>query len=348
MFGCRKIQGFIAESLYEELPERDRKTLDRHLAKCSQCREEARALEQLVQQIPASPVQLDRDLTPAVMARVREAAPVRRTPALRFAFSGAAALLVATLAAYGILASFEKNDILEVAQEPAISQGLVSPVKAGIEAARGLMAAHDFPGAYVVLNELIEAHPGDSLTGEALKIQAGLAFGELQWYPEALAGYRSLQQNYGSVYREDPLAWSRLDLLMESRGSDDDFAPLHDLEAARQHGSFERLEDVVGRHPGTFVASLAAEDMASVAVGALADSAEEGRRVYAMETALQRCTNPVAIAQLKVEVGHIYRDELHDFDKARTWYEKVANGDHVVLARLATESLGSLASPEQP
>ena len=76
MFSCRRVQGLIAESLYEDLQESDRALLERHLDSCEACRKEAETLGWLIERIPANPVLLDRDLLPGVRRRLAE----ERTP----------------------------------------------------------------------------------------------------------------------------------------------------------------------------------------------------------------------------------------------------------------------------
>jgi hypothetical protein len=103
----------------------------------------------------------------------------------------------------------------------------------------------------------------------------------------------------------------------------------------------------VAKYPGTLVASLAAEDMARQTLGEGSGCTGE-EHVAAMERAKGRCTHPVAIARLKLEIGHIYMRELNDAAKARSFYAEVANFEDKALAKLAEGSLAALEHPAQP
>ena len=74
---------------------------------------------------------------------------------------------------------------------------------------------------------------------------------------------------------------------------------------------------------------------------AVRDKADEDSRpagfVQALEMARAECTNPVAIAQLNLELGHVYRDEIRDFAGAETCYLRAA--EEPLLAKRAQDAL---------
>ncbi len=343
MLGCRRVRGLIAESLYEELCESDRAVLEGHLEGCARCRAEADGLGQFVKSIPSTAVALDRDLVPALRARLDERPAVSVGLGLRLAVSGAAAfVLVAAVVGYGLYGTGPAVQDGPMAVAPVGGPQFPSFLRADLDRAKGLVEDHNFSGAYVVLQAALERRPGDRLAGEVQLLAANIAFAELQWYPEAFTAYSGLRLEFGDLFREDPEHVYRWNLLDETRGAGNDYALLHAVDAARNGGDFEGLEEVIGRKPAAYVASLAAKEMARLAVGADGGAAGENARLYAMQSALDRCTNPIAVAQLKVEIGHIFRDELGDFGRARSLYEQVADAGPTVFAQLARESILSL------
>lgn len=349
MLGCRRVRGLIAESLYEELSDRERVVLEGHLKGCGRCRAEAEALGQLVTAIPSTPVELDGDLVPALRARLREEPAAFVGIGLRFVVSGAAAcVLVAVVIGYGLLGTGPTGLDDPVAVAPVRVPQFPSLLRLELDEAKGLVDDHDYSRAFMVLQAALERRPDDKLAGEVQLLAANIAFVELQWYPEAFEAYNGLRLEDGDLFRKDPQNVYRWNLLDETRGRGNDYALLHAVDAARGRGDFEGLEDVIGRKPAAYVASLAAKEMARLAVGADGVAPGENGRLYAMQSALDRCTNPIAVAQLKIEIGHIFRDELSDFGSARSLYEQVADKGPTVLAQLARESLLSLAEGAQP
>ena len=152
--------------------------------------------------------------------------------------------------------------------------------------------------------------------------------------------------------------WKQAEALMQrgqlAEARKNNYAGLEALDAAMRSASdpFQKLEQVIAIHPGTYVASVAAEEMARLVVEERRDLGEPivaaSLRLFAMETARQRCTNPVAVSQLDIEAGHICRDELGDFDKARTLYQEVAASGPTVLALAAQEALSALERKAAP
>jgi hypothetical protein len=173
-------------------------------------------------------------------------------------------------------------------------------------------------------------------------MQADLAFSKLRWYPEALDAYEALRAKHWESFKDDRESKERLDLLAQARGADSAFTSLHALDVARRDGSFERLETVVSGYPTTFVASLAAKEMAILSVELEQSSNEDVTDIFAMEKALDRCTHPAAIAQLKMELGSLLVIEANDPARARALFQEVAQSDNKKLAQFARASLSEL------
>ena len=341
MWQCRKVRGLIAASVYDDLNDQERTLLDGHLASCAACRAEAEALENLAARIPDPNPRLDVDLVPILRRRLAETGmgPPRRV--WRYALTAAASIVVIAAISYGVSGYLTIQDRAQplVATSGASS---TSPMGGALNEAARLAAGRDYPGAYRLLRQAVNATPDDPLAADAQERCAAIAFAELRWYPEAYTAYSSLAQRYPAAYPARPESIERLELLAEARAND--YAALYALDAARRGmgDQFAEYERVIARYPATFVAHLAASDMAGL-VARDAPAAEAGHGgLAAMEYARERCTDPVAVAQLKVEVGHIYWKEMNNPEKARDLYNEVAASGNTVLARLAKDSLANL------
>ena len=216
-----------------------------------------------------------------------------------------------------------------------------------MQQAAQLSAGRDFAGAYAALKEAVEAHPDDALAGQAQARLADVAFAELHWYREAYEDYRTLAGRYPGVYTNSPECIERMDLLAEAR--EKDYDPLHRLDAARgsREGAFGKFEEVIARYPGTYTAALAAGEMARCVAREGAGAPGVEARLAAMEQAKERCTHPISITQLQLEIAHLHRDLEHN-GVARDLYQEVADSDTMVLANLARESLAKLATSAAP
>lgn len=342
MFGRSRIRGLMAQAVYEELDPQDREALDRALEQSKELRAEAEALGVLVDGIAREEVELDRDLVAAVWASIgTETAPltIRRA---HLVVSFAAFALVLSGVVYMVAMRSPVAHAPGVAEAPAASEEAASPVETALLKGRALMLERDYPKAYVTLDGALENAEDDVSAGEARQLMADLAYSELRWYPQAFADYDTLRLRHSAVFQSKPENLLHLNLLDEARGRDDSYASLHALDAARRGESLDDLERLLADYPATYVASLAADEMARLSAKLDGTGAGEHWRVAAMESALARCTDPVARAQLKVEIGHLVSQELNDAERARALYEEVAESEFTVLAELAQDSLERL------
>lgn len=336
MLKCWRLRGTLAASVYGDVTESERARLDAHLVTCAHCRDQQAAFAALTDAIPVTAAALDRDLVPAIRSA---AAPARRPRELRLAWTGlaAAAALIAIVAVPYIRTQYHPV----LAPAPAANVGL-TPIEQAIGAADQMADQRDFASAYKILKKAVETHPDDSAAAEAQCRRASMAFAELHWYAEALDDYESLAKQYPARFRDDPEAIARRDLLAEARTHD--FASLYALDTARRHSTdtFAQLEQVVGRYPGTFVASMAAQDMARL----VTNTSPSPDRAKAFMAARDRCTDPTARAQLSMELGHVYLKDLKEPLKASEQYRDAAASPNTVVAKLAAECL-SRVSTEQ-
>ena len=336
-----RVRGLMAASLYEELTSEEQGALDEYLDAAPANRAQFEGMMALRDVPHSDPPPMQRDLMPALRARLAEDTPGARRPVWRLAFAGAVCAVFVTFVGYQALEFMRPNG--GQSPDPVVIAEQSSQVRPALQKAAALLDERDYASAYEVLKQAVEAHPSDSLAGEAQAELADLAFGHLRWYPEAYVAYEKLVSDYAPLYTSDPERIARRNLLAESRRAD--YAPLRDLDRARGAGenAFAQLERVIAGHPGTFVASLATDDMARMAAQE-ADGTTPMARVAALELAQARCSDPVAIQQFGVEIGHVYSRELDDPAKARDCYGAVVDGGAGVLAELARHSLATLDS----
>ncbi len=338
MFRKNKIRGILAQSVYEDLGAEDRRTLEAALKRDSGLKGEAEAFRAMTKWIPAEKVMLERDLMPLLRVRLNRAPVMAHRMPMRYAYGAIGAACAATLILY--FAGFRLTRPADApATDTQIAQNsAASALESDIAEAKALVADIRAGDAYKLLSASLESEVSAPHAGEAQLLLADIAFAELRMYPAAFDHYSTLRAKYSDTFASHPEAFERLDLLDESRP--ENYASLHALDAARLQSDFASLEGVVGKFPGTYVASLAAEDMA----GLSSDGAPEGedRMVYAMETALKRCVDLVAASQLKIELGHLYRELQNNPEKARAMFEDVATTGEPVLAKAAQDELEKL------
>lgn len=338
MFGKNKIRGILAQSVYEDLTAEDQRTLDEALKRDAHLAGEAEAFRALAKTVPAEKVMLERDLMPLLRVRLNGAAAAPRRLHLRYAYGAIGAACAAMLVLYVAGFRLTRPADAPATDTPIAQNSAASVLESDIAEAKVLVADVRAGDAYKLLTASLETAPSDPHAGEAQLLLGDIAFAELRMYPAAFDHYATLRAKYSDTFASHPEAFERLDLLDESRP--ENYASLYALDAARLQSDFASLEGVVGKFPGTYVASLAAEDMARLS----SDGAPEGadRMVYAMETALKRCVDVVAASQLKIELGHLYREVQNNPERARAMFEDVAATGAPVLAKAAQDELEKL------
>ena len=324
MSKCRSVEGLLAVSVYEALDPRDARILDAHLQGCEACRREFEALRTMVAVVPREPVEFTGNLLPALREEIR-----RRPGRVRvfgwWGFGGAMAV--------------------QAPDMPASRYATVQPASPMVEAmalASERMDSANYNGAYQVLKKAVQEHPEDAMAGDAQMVLADLAYSHLYRYADAYQGYETLRMAYNDTFTAAPENTERLALLAEAR--EVNFASLEALEAARRAGpnSFDRLEAVIGRYPAQMVASLAAEEMARLVASDIADTGVGPSDVLAMEQARDRCTDPVAVARLNLELAETYMTELHNGGQACTLFQQVLDSGNPALAQLAHDTVARL------
>ncbi len=345
MLRRRKAEGLMAQSLYETLPERDAAFLEAYLRDHPSARDEMEAMRRVVSALPAERPEFDTDLLPAVRVRIEEehGGPEPR-PWLRPA---------AVAASLAVLALVLGLAVLNVRDTPAPSEELiarngaepsaVSPAAAAIARAHGLVAEGRYSDAYKALSGALERFPDSPEAGEAQMLLADVAFAHLRWYEQAYNDYERLFREYHQTWLGSPAhVRDRRDLLAEARLVE--FRSLHDLDAARssQLDPMGALARVIVTYPNqAYVRSQAAMEMAKRTIESGAVSAESpDALVQALRLVQEQSTDPMVVAQLSYQMGHLYESEYREFDKAREAFLQASQ--HPALQQQARSALARL------
>ena len=330
-----RAEGLLAQSFYEELAPADRAALEAELAKDAEFRADAADLRAMINAIPVTAIASDVDLLPQVRRAIKSPAGTRLGTRGKWAAIAAGLIAVAAALFVGTQYALDSGDTLIAQQET----NTADPLATDLAQARALAAERQYADAYQLLTASLETAPASPSAGEAQLLRAQIAFDELRLYPQAFEAYDDLRVNHRDLYRAGAENHLRFELLDESRRLTQ-FASLEALDAARARGEFGEYERVVAENPATYVAQLAAVEMARMAGGDI--DSDSVPMVTAMERALEQCTDPVAEAQLKLEVAHLYRESAGDAEKARVLYQDVADTGYTALAQAAQTSLAEL------
>lgn len=333
MGNCASYQGDLAAALYGDLTPGERMRLDQHLAACPACRAEADALRALVALMPRTQPQFTGDLRPVLLAELSRVRTARKA-AWRWAWFPAAACAALAFATLFALYNSPAPET-EVANTVQDAGDVTNRASVLAHQARSLAAGRNYTAARALLEDaLAERLPDAGILQLAL---ADIEFEHGQRYAEAYGAYEILKTDYPEVWSASPPETKdRFDLLAETR--DDAHRALYALDAA---DSFERLEQVLAQYPANqLVAARAVARMAD-AIGA--ESAPDAHvRVAALERVRERCTEPLAVAQLSIALADVYWRELRDPVHARPLYESAAGSGHVFLAQRAKSAIGEL------
>lgn len=347
--GCRKYRGLMAQSLYEAPAPGESAALERHLDACARCREEYAGLRAIVEGVPAEAAVFTGDLLPVLRARIAEEAmapAVSASGIWRWAWRGAAAGL-AVVAGAAFLARMEPATVprapeTQVASIAPAPETHVSALDETLSRADALERSREYTAALALLEEALASAPEDPRAGEAQLRVARIEFEHLRRYPRAHAAFETLARAYPETYREHPRGIQAYELLAEARTND--FDALYALDAARNdtRAALPRLEEVIARFPGTYVATLAVEEMAR-RVGAEL-SGPEFSKLAALEAVRAHCTDPVAIAQVQLALGDAYYLERRDVARAEDLYTAASQSGHPELEARARDALARLGT----
>lgn len=345
MLRRRKAEGLMAQALYEPLSEHDAAFLEAYVLAHPGAREEMEALRRVVAGVPAERPPLNTDLLPAVRARIEEetGTPERR-PRFRLVTAAASLALIAMAAG---LAFLKVHDAPDPGRLTGIETGAAvpgaSPLAAALAHTDALVKAGNYADAYKTLSGALERFPDAPDAGEAQMHLADIAFARLHWYEQAHSDYERLFQEYHQTWLGAPAHLrDRRDLLAEARLVQ--FRSLQDLDAARANrlDPMGALARVIVTYPNqAYVRSQAAMEMArrTIESGAV-DPASPDALVQALRHAQKEAADPMVVAQLSYQIGHLYESEYREFDKARDAFLQASQ--HPELQQQARSALARL------
>ena len=343
---ARTIGGsLMAKAVYEPLDKEEQSCLD-HL--CSKYPELAKEQERFAVfadkfQLPSE--ELPFDLTTRIHALMEEPTEKRHFRATAYVTIAAVAMLLVSIN----LVLFLPDNPSGVAEReyqvqiPPPAPEVATPeikLAAAMNQACGLVADSDLTGGAALLEQAIDEAPEAPFVGEALLLLGDIEYNYLQRYERAYAAYDKLRQEYPEVFAASQEGTTRYNLLSEVRP--ENYGPLYILDFARTRtaNAFLIYEKIVASYPDTALANAAMDEMCSLVKGAnpgvkmnMADELEQVRA---------RCSNPVAVAQVDLTLGHHYCNALNDRDRARAYYNLAAASDHIALAHEATEALSRM------
>ncbi len=332
MSNCRDIQGTLAAALYEPLDEAEQRVLDAHLASCPDCRAEFADLQRMVAAIPAEELIYSGDLLPSVREALRRTPPAAHPWSWRLFLTSFAAVAACFALVYvGVLAS-RPSDMPEVAIT-------VSDTDQTLDAATALVVADDAMGALSVLQAGMERAETAEDAGRLQLAIANIQFDDLHRYEDAYNSYRRLREEFGGVYSQSE-SWvkDRYDLLEQARARD--YWALYEMDKARGMGELGigKLEQVMAKYPGRIVAREALDVMVAV-VG--------GQGIEALEAVKDRCSNPIAVAQIDVHLGERYCTDRVNPTLGQQMLNEVAKSDNGEVAKMAKDVLAKLERPTE-
>ncbi|MFO7975876.1 MAG: hypothetical protein R6V12_14720 [Candidatus Hydrogenedentota bacterium] len=345
MLRKRKAEGLMAQALYEELSARDAAFLEAYFRDHPEAQGEMESMRHFVEAVPVTRPVFDANLAAAVRARIEEekGTPERRSWLRPVAVAASLAIgaIIVGIALLNAQNTPAPRDNFAARTAPETPD--TSPLTEAITKARELVAEGNSADAYRTLSRTIERAPSAPEAGEAQMLLANIAFDHLHWYEQAYSDYERLFNKYHQTWLGSPAyVRDRRDLLAEARLVQ--FKSLQDLDAARsnQLDPMGALAHVITAYPNqAYVRSQAAMEMAkrTIESGAI-DPESPNALVEALQHAQEQSTDPMVVAQLSYQMGHLYESEYKEFDKAREAFLQASQ--HPALQQQARSALSRL------
>lgn len=343
---ARRTAGVLmAKAAYEPLDETESALLEHICKKVPDLAAEKQQYVAFVKNLTLTCEELPFDLSARVDALLEQPAESRHFHATAYATAAAVILLLASVS----LVFMYSNDVATSAAPPQLAK--IQPVKAAVvppdaqlveamNRACGVLANQDAASAALLLDQAIQKAPTAPYVGEALLKLADLEYNNLQRYERAYNAYDRLNREYPDILATNEEWSKRYNLLSEAKR--EKYAPLYVLDFARssKKDAFPIFEKVITTYPDTKLADAAVEgmrDLLKTEMPAIAATdADE------LEQVKSRCSNPIAIAQIDLILGHHYCNNLNDRERAKAYYNLVASCDHVALAHEAAQALSRM------
>jgi len=346
-FLCARTVGgsLMAKAVYEPLEKEEQSRLDRLCTKYPEMAKEQERFVAFAEKFQLPFEELPFDLTTRIHALMEEPTEKRHFRATAYVTMAAVAVLLASINLALFLSDNPAGVIKQEyqAQTPPPAPEVASPevkLAAAMSLACGLVADSDVTGGAALLEQAIEDAPDAPFVGEALLLLGDIEYNYLQRYERAYAVYDKLRQEYPEVFATSQEGTARYNLLSEVRR--EKYGPLYVLDFARTRtaDAFPIYEKIVASYPDTALAGAAMDEMCALVKDAHPGS--DMNMVDELELVRARCSNPVAVAQVDLTLGHHYCNALNDRDRARAYYNLAAASDHIALAHEATEALSRM------
>lgn len=342
----KDLEGQIAASLYGDLSAEEQAALDVALAADPELARERDALAKTVAAVPCEEVEFQGDLLPVLRAELER--DTGKTGWFSFRFLGGAVAALGVVAVVAGLTLMNQSEVVTPGGGGVPIQ-LASAMDAAMTESSAQIESRDFVAARETLITTLAAYPDDPKAAEAQIVLADLYYSHFQWYKEADMAYEDLWEKYGEsdAVAGNHVIIERRELLAEVRLAE--YQPLDDLQRALsgRGDTFDRLEAFVAMYPEQkLVTEQATLQMAELVMDA---EAVRDPQAYAaaMDSVLERCTNPITVARVKYDQAGIYLNGLNDAVAARTRYQEVvASGSDGHLLAMAEQALATLATAE--
>ncbi len=353
----RRMHGLMAAAAHGGLESQEQQILEQYLARHPDAQREFEAMRHLARTLPAERIEPPIDLLSHIRTRLAESPPrAAGTPSWQLAAATAAGFVLVGVFAYQIMSAS--------VDAPSGKGGLLasSSMEHLIHEASALSYQRDYANAQQVLKSVLSTYPSDPHSLEAKNQLAAFGvqqqqlaeeyFEQSHRYHDAYEAYNVLKHEFPETFQADIRNADRLDLLDEARRVN--YASLTELDAAKnkRSGALEALEQVIARYPAvpgsvspSMVASLAADEMAQQVMNSGTLPGEGPEKLRALEQARNRCTAPMAVARLNIEIANYYLHEMNNVDKARDLGTQALNSDDPTAIALARNFLDGLHEP---
>lgn len=336
MFEEKHIEALAAQSLYEDLSDRDREVLEQGLQTYPEIAALHEEMKELLPKVANDEPQLDEDLLANVRAGIafekRSASNI--APLRMFALAAAAVVAVGFFTINLMPSNPADNSPLEVAASSPLAEALTE-FKHAVDGGESAQA-------YKTLKKALASNPEDIHAPDAQLALADAAFDELNRFADAHRDYSRFRAEYPMALNLHPRRTEilrRCELLEETAG--ETYRPLELLAQARLRGidALPELESLLATHAAMFVGEEAAFTLASVV---RENQLLEGEAMgTALAAARDLCTEPSAQAQMDLVLGLYTADVLHDEERSKTYLQRAVSSDNARVARAARDRLAA-------
>lgn len=334
----REAEGLIAQELYEPLSPEETARLEFLLGRCDGLGAERLSLKKTVAVVCLPEDNWQGDLLPGIRAKLEAREAVRRPSHARAYLLAASITVVFSAGLYALFMLSGDNGMtmLKTAQTTPKEESKLAQLQ---QEACDLVSQGETERAADLLEDAIDANPGDVQHADALLTLADIEYAYLQRYDRAYDAFKRLEQEHRDVFNRNWDHDKRVRLL--SAALPDGFAPLRELEAAgKSEDPMSSYENILVEYPDTLWADEAMNQMGRMV--ARSNNIDMADTVRILERVRDACNQPVARDRVDLELGNYYCDSLDDLDRARSHYAQASESRHIGVAASAREALARL------